>query len=67
MSNPSNSPDKWEVILEDQIVILQNCQKEKSLRSCTTCEFIVNCEVRKSYIKSVYESMSKGTGGGFEF
>jgi hypothetical protein len=67
MSNQVNEQDKWEVILEEQIVVLQNCQKERNLRSCTTCKFIINCETRKGYIKAVYESMSKGNGGGFEF
>lgn len=59
--------DKWEEALEVQITILQNCQDEKSLDSCMKCEYLLECLTRKEYIKAVYESMNKGTGGGFEF
>jgi len=31
------------------------------------CEKLLECEVRDDYIKAVYDSMSKGAGGGFEF
>ncbi|MDD2382984.1 MAG: hypothetical protein PHN18_02205 [Sulfurospirillaceae bacterium] len=47
--------------------LLQKCQQEKSLESCTLCERIFDCETRKAYVKAVYESMAKGQGGGFEF
>lgn len=59
--------DKWEEALEVQITILQNCQDEKSLNSCIQCQNILECLTRKEYIRSVYESMNKGSGGGFEF
>jgi len=59
--------DKWEEALEVQITILQNCQDEKLLNSCMQCQDILECLTRKEYIRSVYESMNKGTGGGFEF
>jgi len=26
-----------------------------------------SCQLRDNYVKAVYESMSKGAGGGFEF
>lgn len=59
--------DKWEEILEGQITVVQNCQDKKSLDSCMKCQDILECLTRKEYIKAVYESMNKGTGGGFEF
>lgn len=59
--------DKWEEALEVHITILQNCQDEKSLNSCMQCQDILECLTRKEYIRSVYESMNKGSGGGFEF
>ncbi len=59
--------DKWEEALEVQISILQNCQDEKSLSSCMQCQEFLECLTRKEYIRSVYESMNKGSGGGFEF
>jgi len=31
------------------------------------CIKILECEIRDKYIKAVYESMNKGSGGGFEF
>ncbi|MDD3344346.1 MAG: hypothetical protein PHR87_12320 [Sulfurospirillaceae bacterium] len=47
--------------------LLQHCQQEKGLESCTSCEHLFECETRKAYVKAVYESMAKGQGGGFEF
>ena len=47
--------------------LLQKCQQEKNLESCTACEHLFECETRKAYVKAVYESMAKGQGGGFEF
>jgi hypothetical protein len=68
MSNHSvQELDKWEEALEVQIQIVQNCQDEKMIDSCMKCEYILDCLVRKEYIKAAYESMNKGTGGGFEF
>jgi hypothetical protein len=31
------------------------------------CEVLLSCELREAYVKAVYDSMNKGTGGGFEF
>ncbi len=64
----NNKPlDKWELALEVQIKVLKQCQSDKNLPSCVTCEQLIDCLVRKNYVKAVYESMNKGTGGGFEF
>ena len=67
MPNHKKQLDKWEELLEVQIKILQECQITKNLNSCTPCKFLLECETRKAYIKAVYESMNKGSGGGFEF
>ena len=59
--------DQWELKLEDKLVELKKCQESFSLSSCSSCEKFFDCELRKIYVKAVYESMSKGAGGGFEF
>jgi len=59
--------DDWNKKLDNQIVILKKCQEEKGYDSCSSCTYIVECETRKQYVKSVYESMNKGNTGGFEF
>ena len=59
--------DKWELALEEKLILLQECQKSKNLNSCLKCELVIGCELRNSYVKAVYESMNKGQGGGFEF
>ncbi len=59
--------DKWEIALEDKSIELKKCQEEKHLKSCLGCDKVNDCELRDNYVKAVYESMSKGEGGGFEF
>jgi len=59
--------DKWQVILDAEIVIVKQCQIQHNIDSCMKCEKILDCQVRDKYIKIVYESMNKGSGGGFEF
>ena len=64
----NNQPkDKFEQHLDEMIIKLQSCQKEKNMKSCSNCENYLSCELRTDYIKSVYNSMSKGETGGFEF
>ena len=46
---------------------LEACQSKQSVTSCMNCSYTIGCELRKQYVKSVYESMSKGETGGFEF
>ena len=67
MDKQTNQPDKWEELLEVQIKILKQCQNDKNITSCTPCDKLLDCEIRNNYIKAVYESMNKGSGGGFEF
>lgn len=59
--------DKFELHLDGMIKKIQSCQEEKSLKSCSDCESYLSCELRSDYVKSVYNSMSKGDTGGFEF
>ena len=59
--------DEWQIGLKQKRIDLELCQKEKEVTSCLKCEKLLACELRDSYIKSVYDSMSKGKGGGFEF
>ncbi len=67
MSNLQVAMDEWNIELDKQIIVIKSCQTQKNLQSCTTCSEIIECEVRKNYVKAVYESMNKGAGGGFEF
>ncbi len=59
--------DKFELHLDEMILKIQKCQEEKNLQSCSFCKQYIDCELRLDYVKSVYNSMSKGETGGFEF
>ena len=59
--------DKFEVFLEEMMQKLQKCQKDKGHKSCSLCESYFGCPLRDEYVKAVYNSMSKGDTGGFEF
>lgn len=65
--NNTQEFDKWELALIKEKDNLQACQTALGFNSCTPCEKIFECEIRKTYVKAVYESMNKGSGGGFEF
>lgn len=53
--------------LDEAMKKLQACQKALHVKSCSKCEHYIGCEVRRAYVQSVYDSMSKGETGGFEF
>jgi len=59
--------DKFELYLNEMILKLQKCQEDTKVTSCSNCEQYFTCELRTDYVKSVYNSMSKGETGGFEF
>jgi sulfur relay (sulfurtransferase) complex TusBCD TusD component (DsrE family) len=59
--------DEWQIILEQKKVELEACQAAHTVKSCMKCEKLLDCTLRDNYIKAVYDSMSKGKGGGFEF
>jgi len=59
--------DAWEIVLEEKSRELKECQVSRDLKSCLGCRELNSCTLRDEYVKAVYESMSKGEGGGFEF
>jgi len=59
--------DAFEQRLDAMIEKLKACQTEHSVKSCSLCEHYLACELRKTYVSAVYDSMSKGETGGFEF
>jgi len=63
----SKQKDKFELYLDEMMKKLQNCQEDKGHKSCSLCESYFGCELRDEYVKAVYNSMSKGDTGGFEF
>ncbi len=64
---PTESTEVFEQRLDAAMQKLRECQKEKQLKSCSKCEQYIGCEIRRAYVQSVYDSMSKGETGGFEF
>jgi len=59
--------DEWKIALVQKKSELETCQAEHQVKSCMKCDKLLDCTVRDAYIKAVYDSMSKGAGGGFEF
>lgn len=59
--------DTWKIALEEKKSELQLCQEKQEVESCMKCSKLIGCELREAYVKAVYDSMNKGTGGGFEF
>lgn len=59
--------DRFVKELQVQKEVLEACQDSKNVESCMKCESLIGCEVRSKYVKSVYDSMSHGETGGFEF
>jgi hypothetical protein len=67
MQNINEQADEYKSDLKQESEILLACQREKNIDSCFICDKTFECEKRKKYVESVYESMSQGQGGGFEF
>lgn len=63
----ADNAQRWEERRVEAQKALQECQQKLGLSSCLTCEQLLECSVRDGYVKAVYEAMSKGQGGGFEF
>jgi len=57
----------FEERLDAEMAKMQQCQVEKAVKSCSLCEFYIGCDTRRAYVQAVYDSMSKGETGGFEF
>lgn len=67
MSQEDEVLDEWQLALFQAKESLQKCQQSRQYRSCLECNELLGCEIRDGYVKAVYDSMSKGQGGGFEF
>ncbi len=63
----TKTDERFDKYLDEKLNLLQQCQREKHLESCSKCEFYIGCNTRLDYVNSVYNSMSKGQSGGFEF
>jgi len=63
---PDNN-DIYEQKVDEALQRLQSCQQERHLESCYLCSECIGCDIRSKYVRSVYESMSKGETGGFDF
>jgi len=68
--------DEFDIALESQTKILKECQTSKGFvklyegeeySTCIECTELVGCTLRGAYVGAVYNSMSKGATGGFEF
>ncbi|MFH0709013.1 MAG: hypothetical protein V2A75_02295 [Pseudomonadota bacterium] len=57
----------YEGRLDDAKQLLVECQISKTLESCLNCSELIGCTIRTQYVRAVYESMSKGEIGGFDF
>jgi len=64
---PENTLDEWQILLTQKKTELETCQTQYQVKSCMQCNELLTCVLRDSYVKAVYDSMSKGQGGGFEF
>jgi hypothetical protein len=62
-----HTEDIFDQRLTEATGLLQECQRGKYLESCYDCEQCIGCETRARYVRAVYESMSKGETGGFDF
>jgi len=59
--------DEWKIALVQKKSALEAHMKEQGIKSEMNCKDFPNCPVQEAYVKAVYDSMSKGAGGGFEF
>ena len=63
----SNQEDEYKESLKIEIKNIKRCQERRGVDSCLKCDKLLECEIRAKYVQTVYESMSKGKIGGFEF
>ena len=63
----STVENRFDDRLQETLHALQECQRTRALQSCLLCEAMMECPIRERYVRSVYESMSKGQSGGFDF
>ncbi len=58
--------DKYEQEQNEALSKLKKC-KNRVKDSCMPCKDFFQCETRAEYVKKTYQSMNKGSTGGFEF
>lgn len=66
MDTTSTAPDKYELAHSMALDKLKACN-QRIKNSCMQCNMFFDCELRKHYVLTTYQSMSKDTSGGFEF
>jgi len=59
--------DSFSQLLDSKIEDLKKCQDDKKLETCNECDKLLECSIRDEYVLAVYNNMSKGKSGGFEF
>ena len=59
--------DEYQQVLSGKKNSLKECQMKNGLKSCMKCDKVFECKTREDYVNAVYESMSHGKTGGFEF
>ena len=62
-----STADIFEQKLVNALETLKSCQLNHGIESCYGCNECIGCEIRTLYVRAVYESMSKGETGGFDF
>ena len=58
---------EYELRLIEATTRLKECQTSKDTNSCFKCILCLDCSLRLDYVKSAYESLSKGKDGEFNF
>ena len=59
--------NKYELALVEATTRLKACQVNKDTNSCFKWLVGLDCSLRLDYVKRVYESLSKGKDGEFNF
>lgn len=59
--------DKFELALKERSEEMLKCRENLNLQSCSECEKFFDCPIRKGYVAAVYDNLSKGEIGGFDF
>ncbi|MDR1976169.1 MAG: hypothetical protein LBQ18_04190 [Campylobacteraceae bacterium] len=67
MQNSETKLDIYKEKLKQESQKVLECRQKHEAKSCFECENLIGCESRKAYVQAVYESMSQGQSGGFEF
>lgn len=62
-----NISNKYLLSLEEATTRLKECQTSKNTNSCFKCLVCLDCSLRIDYVNKVYESMSQGRDGEFNF